>query len=103
MKHPYVVVWLADGCAVQALPTPRGKRNALLLNRGLITAVLKLSEDDYQELLVSGPVSAHTGEGGWGASGQRPRDNGGSAGARAGARPRVGVVPRDDTGAGKPS
>lgn len=77
MIHPYVVQWLAEGCTVQALPTPRGRRNGLLLNRGLVTAVLRLHEDDYQALIVNGPVSKkEEGEGSDGspaaARGERP-------------------------------
>lgn len=98
MKHPYVVVWLAEGCVVQALPTPRGKRNGLLLNRGLVTAVLRLHEEDYQELLASGPMSAPTKEGGSGESGARSGDNGRSARSRAAHRSRMGLVSSDDAG-----
>lgn len=95
MKHPYVVVWLAEGCVVQALPTPRGRRNALLLNRGLVTAVLRLHEEDYQELLASGPVSSSDSGGKSGGNGGGSRDNGRSARTGAASRPRMGVVSTD--------
>lgn len=103
MKHPYTVVWLAEGCVVQALPTPRGKRNALLLNRGLVTAVLRLSEDDYNELLASGPVSSSSKEGKPGGKGPSPSDDGRSAGPRTPSGSRMGVVPSNDATARKPT
>lgn len=96
MKHPYAVVWLADGCMVQALPTPRGRRNALLLNRGLVTAVLRVSEEDYQGLIASGPVFKDNGEGRPGGARDEQGDGGRSTRQSAARRPRVGVVPRDD-------
>jgi hypothetical protein len=76
VKHPYVVTWLAEGCVVQPLPTPRGKRNALLLNRGVVTAILRLSEDDYLELVAAGQVSATTKELGHERSADGSRHNG---------------------------
>lgn len=100
MKHPYTVVWLAEGCTVQALPTPRGKRNALLLNRGLVTAVLRLSEEDYRELVAGGPLSRNEMEGDHDGKSTSARDNGRGSRARASSRSRVGVVSRNDTAAG---
>lgn len=96
MKHPYTVVWLAEGCTVQALPTPRGKRNALLLNRGLVTAVLRLSEDDYRELVAGGPLFRNEMEGDHDGKPTAARDNGRGARSRASSRSRVGVVSRHD-------
>jgi hypothetical protein len=81
VKHPYVVTWLAEGCVVQPLPTPRGKRNALLLNRGVVTAILRLSEDDYLELVAAGQVSSNAKEPGHGRSADRARHNGRGAGS----------------------
>jgi hypothetical protein len=96
MKHPYVVVWLAEGCTVQALPTPRGKRNALLLNRGLVTAVLRLHEDDYQALLASGPVFKEGGGGESGGPAEAARGGTPGRGAATASGPDVGVVSSSD-------
>lgn len=101
MKHPYTVVWLAEGCVVQALPTPRGKRNALLLNRGLVTAVLRLSEEDYQELAAGGPLSRNETEGDHDGKPTTARDDGRGSRSRAASRSRMGVVSRNDTAVDK--
>lgn len=102
MKHPYVVVWLAEGCVVQTLPTPRGRRNALLLNRGLVTAVLRLSEQDYEELRARETLSTTVEGGRSGESAAGSGDNGRSARTDAARRSRMGVVSGDDAGAAKP-
>lgn len=99
MIHPYVVQWLAEGCTVQALPTPRGKRNALLLNRGLVTAVLRLHEEDYQALIADGPVSKQGEEGGSGGPGEGLRGRVRERGAATASGSVVGVVPSGDAGA----
>jgi hypothetical protein len=98
VKHPYIVVWLAEGCTVQALPTPRGRRNALLLNRGLVTAVLRLHEDDYQALVAGGPVSKDVEEGRSGGPGEATRGRTRARGAATASGSDVGVVPSSDTG-----
>jgi hypothetical protein len=102
MRHPYIVVWLAEGCTVQALPTPRGRRNALLINRGLVTAVLRLHEDDYQDLIVNGPVSKDGDEEGSGGPGEAARGRTRARGAATAGGPDVGVVPPGDAGATAP-
>jgi hypothetical protein len=98
MIHPYIVQWLAEGCTVQALPTPRGRRNALLLNRGLVTAVLRLHEDDYQALIADGPVSKEENGGRPGAQGEAARGRTPGHGAATAGGSDVGVVPSGDTG-----
>jgi hypothetical protein len=98
MIHPYVVQWLAEGCTVQALPTPRGKRNALLLNRGLVTAVLRLHEEDYQALVAGGPVSKGRDEGGSDGPGAASRGEQRQRTAPTAAGSDVGLVSSGDTG-----
>jgi hypothetical protein len=103
MIHPYVVQWLAEGCTVQALPTPRGRRNALLLNRGLVTAVLRLHEEDYQALIANGPVSKSEREGGSDGPGEAARGGTRARGAATAGGSDVGVVPSGDTGTATPA
>jgi hypothetical protein len=103
MIHPYVVQWLAEGCTIQALPTPRGKRNALLLNRGLVTAVLRLHEDDYQELVAGGPLSKNEVKGDRGEPGRAARGARRGPDATAAGGQDVGVVSSSDAGVAGPA